>query len=82
MFLLIGANPKLFGSRPVNKPEFNNTTWDIFGAGPRVLHVPLDKPQTNIIATDIEGTVPQKVKFISKRFANNPLEPRYKLPNT
>ena len=63
----IGANPKLFGSRQINKPEFNNTSWDIFGAGPRALHVPLTKPQTNLIATDIEGTVPQKVKFISKR---------------
>ena len=79
--MLIGANPKLFGSRPVNRPELSNTTWDIFGAGPRALHVPLEnKPETNMFATDIEGTVPQKVKFISKRFANNPLEPRYKLP--
>ena len=82
MFFEIGAQSKLFGSRTVNRPEFNNTSWDIFGAEPRALHVALDKPQTNLIATDIEGTVPQKIKFISKRRLNNPLEPRYKLQTT
>lgn len=35
----LGAQPKLFGSKQVNKPEFSNQNWDIDRSGPRALHI-------------------------------------------
>ena len=44
-----GAMPKLHGSKVVNRPEFNQTNWDIYGAGPRALHIGLLKKETNLL---------------------------------
>jgi len=37
--LYLGAQPKLFGSKTVNKQEFSNQNWDIDRSGPRALHL-------------------------------------------
>jgi hypothetical protein len=54
----LGASPKLHGSRVVNKPEFSNQNWDIAGAGPRALHMPLNKPVNNLKTDDIKFSSP------------------------
>ena len=46
-----------------------------------MLHVYLDKPEYNLTNTDIDGTKPQILKFLTKREASNPLNPVYKLPS-
>jgi len=54
---------------------------DIVGAGPRMLHVGLNKPEYNLTNADIAGTRTQIQKFITKREPSNPLVPVYKLPS-
>ena len=61
--LLLGGQPKLFGSVKVNKEEYSNRNWDIDASGPRVLHKPLNKPNYSLLANDIHGAKPQCVKF-------------------
>jgi hypothetical protein len=39
IILFIGAQPKLHGSKQVNKQEFTNQNWDIDRSGPRALHI-------------------------------------------
>jgi hypothetical protein len=36
---ILGASPKLHGSKEVNKPEFSNTNWDIPRSQPAALHI-------------------------------------------
>ena len=43
LYALIGAAPKLHGSKKVNKQEFTNSNWDIDRSGPRALHIGLIK---------------------------------------
>ena len=57
----------------------SNTNWDIDRSAPRNLHIPLNKPETNLLAHDIEGAKPQCVKFKSTRQGNDPLNPNYNL---
>lgn len=76
---LTGAKPKVWAAPEINKPEFINCNYDIEGSGPRMLHVQLNKPEYNLTNKDIQGTWPQWNKFITKREASNPLEPKYKL---
>ena len=54
---------------------------DIEGAGPRMLHIALSKPEFNLTNADIEGSKTQIVKFVTKREPSNPLNPVYKLPS-
>jgi hypothetical protein len=77
---MIGASPKLHGSKQVNKPEFSNQNWDIARSSPAALHVGLNKPQHNLTTKDIEFTQPQSVKFTTTRQGGDPLNPRYNLP--
>ena len=49
------------------------------GAGPRVLHFELNKPEYNLNNKDIEKSVPCVNQFKSTRQPYNPLEPVYKL---
>ena len=56
--LMIGAVPKLHGSKQVNKPDYMNQNWDIDRAGPRALHMDLYKVETNLMTSDIEGAGP------------------------
>jgi len=58
---IIGASPKLHGSRQVNKPEFQNTNWDIARSSPAALHIGLNKPQANLSTQDILGATPKCV---------------------
>ena len=76
---MIGASPKLHGSRQVNKQEFTNQNWDIDRSSPSQLHIKLHKPEKNLMAKDIEGASPQCVKFTTKRMGGDPLNPNYKL---
>ena len=56
--LMIGAVPKLHGSKQVKKPDYMNQNWDIDRAGPRALHMDLYKVETNLTTNDIEGAGP------------------------
>ncbi len=75
-----GAQPKLFGSKKTNKPEFQNQNWDIDRSGPRALHIGLNKPEYNLGNADIEGSKPNCVKFKSQRAGTDPLNPSYQIP--
>ncbi len=77
---IAGAQPKLHGSKVVNKPDLSNQNWDIDRSGPRALHIGLNKPETNLTNQDIEGSEPHCVHFTGKRPYNNPLNPTYSLP--
>lgn len=44
-----------------------------------MLHVPLNKPEFNLVNNDIIGSRPNWNKFVSTRVPSNPLEPKYKL---
>lgn len=44
-----------------------------------MLHFGLNKVETNLTNSDIEGTRPRCVKFTSTREPSNPLNPQYKL---
>lgn len=50
---LLGAQPKIFAPKVVNRAEFQNVNDDIEGAAPRVLHFPLNKPYYNLTNYDI-----------------------------
>ena len=78
-FWMLGAVPKLHGSKVVNKPDFMNQNWDIDRAGPRALHMNLYKAETNLATNDIEGANPQCNRFKSTRTTNDPLNPTYNL---
>ena len=54
---------------------------DIAGSGPRMLHVPMNKPEFNLSNVDIAGSKSQVTKFITNREPSNPLNPIYKLPS-
>lgn len=76
---IVGASPKLHGSKQVNKPEFQNTNWDIARSQPAALHIGLNKPQANLNVRDIEGASPKCVQFTTNRASTNPLNPTYSL---
>ncbi len=76
---IIGASPKLHGSKVVNKPEFSNQNWDIERSCPRSLHIGLNKPENNLGNRDIEQSVPKCAKFNTKRIGGDPMNPKYKL---
>jgi hypothetical protein len=78
--LNVGAQPKIHGSRQVNKPEFANTNWDIPGTTPAPFHIGLNKPYYILSNSDIEGSKPQAIKFKTKRLGHNPLEYHYNIP--
>ena len=54
---------------------------DVEGAGPRMLHIGLNKPEYNLTNNDIAGSKTQILKFITTRQPSNPLNPVYKLPS-
>ncbi len=76
---MLGAAPKLHGSKQVNKAEYGNSNWDIDRSGPRALHIGLYKAESNLKTNDIQGAAPQCNKFASKRQGNDPLNPTYNL---
>ncbi len=78
--IIIGASPRLHGSKDVNKPEFSNTNWDIPRSQPAALHIQLNKPEYNLATSDIKGASPKCVQFTTNRFGHNPLSPVYNLP--
>jgi len=53
----------------------------VMGAGPRMLHFELNKPEYNLTNKDIKGTEPCVNQFKSTRTQepSNPLNPRYNL---
>ena len=55
---MLGAAPRIWIKPEVNKPEFVNTNYDIFGSCPRQLHVGLAKPEYNLSNKDIEKSWP------------------------
>jgi hypothetical protein len=71
--------PKVWAKKEVNKPEFANNNFDIYGSGPRQLHVGLNKPEYNLSNLDIAKSWPKWNKFDTTRQASNPLNPVYKL---
>lgn len=77
----IGAQPKLFGSKAINKPDLQNYNADIEGTCPRQLHMQLEKPEYNLATDDIKGTKPNVMKDTIKTIrTTNPLVPEYNLP--
>ena len=60
--------------------NYSNQNWDIDRSGPRALHIGLNKPEYNLSNGDIEGSQPNCVKFRSSRGMNDPLNPKYNLP--
>jgi hypothetical protein len=60
----------------VNKVDFVNKLDDIEKSCPRQLHIKLNRPLFNQ-NRDIDGSVPQCVKFKTERQPFNPLEPKY-----
>lgn len=60
--------------------DYVNKLDDIERTSPRQLHFPLNRPEYNLITSDIDGSKPQCVKFQTKRKEFNPLEPKYNLP--
>lgn len=76
-----GAQPKLFGSRALNKPDTQNYNADIDGSMPRQLHMKLEKPEYNLATEDIKGTKPNVMKHVIRtNRTTNPLAPDYVLP--
>ncbi len=53
----IGAQPKVWAAETVNRPDLHNT-FDVIGAGPRMLHFELNKPEFNLTNADIKGSIP------------------------
>lgn len=74
-----GSKPKIYAPATVNKPEYFNTNHDIEGSRPRILHVGLTRPFSSLHNEDIQGAKPDCIKFKTKRPAQNPLNPEYKL---
>lgn len=64
----------------MNKVDYTNKLDDIERSSPTQLHFKLNRPEYNLQNSDIDGSVPQCVKFKTLRGAFNPLEPKYKLP--
>lgn len=52
-----GASPKIWAPRTVNKPDLYQN-FDVAGAGPRMLHFELNKPEFNLSNMDIKGSQP------------------------
>lgn len=79
-FNFLGAQPKVWAAETVNRPDFHNT-FDVIGAGPRMLHFELNKPEFNLTNADIKGSIPCVNQFKSTRSNSpqNPLNPQYKL---
>jgi hypothetical protein len=51
----LGAAPRIWAAQTVNRPDFHHT-FDVAGAGPRMLHFELNKPEYNLSNTDIGGS--------------------------
>ena len=64
---VLGSKPHVWAKQEVNRPEFNLINDDIYGAGPRMLHIGLDKPEFNLTNLDIQGSKTQVCKFITTR---------------
>lgn len=77
--MFLGANPRIWAKQEVNRPEFINVNYDIYGTAPRQLHVGLNKPEYNLTNSDILGSWPKWNRFDTKREPSNPLNPVYKL---
>ena len=80
--ITLGAKPKLHGSRfeTLTKPQWNLSNIDIERSGPRTLHVSLNnKPDRQMMTSDIKFAQPQCVKFTTKREHLDPLNPQYKI---
>lgn len=75
-----GARPKVWAPETTNRPDLHHT-FDVAGAGPRMLHFELNKPEYNLHNKDIEHSEPCVNKFKSTRARepSNPLNPVYKL---
>ena len=78
--IFLGAKPRVWAAAEQNRPDFHNT-FDVMGAGPRMLHFGLDKPEYNLTNKDIKGSEPCVNSFKSVRAEepSNPLNPKYKL---
>ncbi|OMJ82196.1 hypothetical protein SteCoe_17150 [Stentor coeruleus] len=74
-----GASPSLKGYEYFNKPSYSNTTDLIEKAQPSHLHHPLNRPEYNLNARDIDKAYPTKTGFQTKRIGTNPLDPKYQL---
>jgi len=75
-----GAQPRIWAAKETNRPDFHHT-FDVQGAGPRMLHFELNKPEFNLTNDDIKGSHPCVNQFKSTRTdkPSNPLNPEYKL---
>ena len=77
---ILGAKPRVWAAETTNRPDFHNT-FDVMGAGPRMLHFEMNKPEFNLTNKDIKGSDPCVNQFKSTRTSepSNPLNPSYKL---
>ena len=74
-----GTKTKVPGYQFTKKEVYSNQNWDIDRAGPRALHLGLNKPEYNLTNNDIDKSKPQFQKFQTKRVVN-PMNPNYSLP--
>jgi hypothetical protein len=74
-----GSFPKRHGVFN-QKTNFINKLDDIERTSSKILHYPLNKPEYNLSNSDIKGSSPKCVTFVTKRNFN-PLEPKYNLPH-
>ncbi len=70
-----GSSPRKFGAFN-QKTDFINKNDDIEKAFPKQLHIGLNKPEYNLLNSDIEYSQPNCVTCKIKRHLN-PLEPKY-----
>jgi hypothetical protein len=71
----------LHGTREISagRLNFSLSNQDIERSIPRNLHIGLNKPETILKTSDIEGARPNCVKFKSSRIGTCPLNPSYNL---
>ena len=75
----LGAKPKVWAPKEVNKLSLSNCNSDIDGSRPRALHIGLQGRKDYLKNDDIDGSKPDCTKFKTKRPPQNPLNPEYKL---
>ncbi|KAM3146328.1 hypothetical protein pb186bvf_001673 [Paramecium bursaria] len=75
-----GSKPQLRPYRYTNKESFQNRSDDIEGTKSRQLIKSSNRQDLQLYNSDIKGSHPQKVQFVTGRQSSNPLEPVYKLP--
>lgn len=71
----------MFGSRDYNKPSVYNSNLDIERSSPRSYVMEVNKPNYCLNISDVAGSSPRVVKFLTARKGSNPLNPTYQLPH-